>query len=344
MKERFVLLTGVVALFTATMRHASSAVKPFVLAVFILQVCTHCHLIVHHDTCNPLSDNQTCNTGALFIGVFYVAVNALAMAQHGLDCCTVPAMILSMYVLASHIVKIEPLQMVFHCAGLRLPFLDVNSYVLVASHTFHEPKTRSVIERILQTRPGALIDAGAYVGDLCMPVANRFKESTVYAIEPSDKCLHYIKKLVKINEMHNVTTLSFVLSDHVGIKYQTMKEDNANSKYHAVATSERPSSDHISHKSSTTLDHLVHTNVIKDAISIIHLDLEGMELKALAGCRTIIEKQRPYFVIETLGQTERRNVIEFFTQFNYHPRSIDETCCLGDFMDLKDCRNYLFVP
>jgi len=192
--------------------------------------------------------------------------------------------------------------------------------------TFHEKKGRKIIHEILKNKSGAVIDAGAYVGDHSVDIANTHKNVHVYAIEPNKIFSNYLHR----KNLHNLTSLNLLLSDRSGRGCGIKNEGLSNATY------EKCENGNLEMKS---LDNLVSDGIISDNIIFIHFDTEGHDLYCLKGSEIIIRTSRPLVMVETHNDKELLSIVEYMQRFSYDYFTIDENC--GFF---SNCRNHVFYP
>ena len=126
-----------------------------------------------------------------------------------------------------------------------------------------------------------IIDLGAWIGDNTIPWALK-NDGIIYAIDPSHENINYINELSFLNCVSNVKTIQTCVSNQIetvytdgDLKHTEFNIDSGNIQLQ-----------------TTTLDQLLHQNIIKD-INFIHLDVEGFELKVLEGSINLINKYNP---------------------------------------------------
>jgi len=148
-----------------------------------------------------------------------------------------------------------------------------------------------------------IIDCGAHIGDGSIPIAHALikkgrPDLIVYAIDPSMYKCKIIEYFASINNLTNIKVINCGLSnenteytdiwigDHNSgaTKWKSLEQNKG------VVNTESQKFD--------TLDHLVQSGVIKNNLGVIHLDVEGMEEKALEGGENTINKFKPYLSLE----------------------------------------------
>lgn len=149
-----------------------------------------------------------------------------------------------------------------------------------------------------------IIDGGAHIGDGAIPIAHALtyigrSDIIVYAIEPSEYKCNFIKKIAKINNIHNIKVLNYGLSDtNTQCKsYQCNSISNTGSMTWIYS----PKGSHF-----VTIDYLFDNNIISHNIGAIHLDVEGYETNAIKGSKNILNKFKPYLSLERF---EENNII-----------------------------------
>ena len=177
----------------------------------------------------------------------------------------------------------------------------------------------------------SIIDIGCWLADNSLVWAKLLdKEATVYAIDPSAENLSFGQDLAELNSIFNVSWVQAVCSDSLGVPlkfkgkldHATFSESNITNQNMMV---------------STTLDEIVGESN-HETIGMLHVDVEGMELKVLRGAETIIDKSRPVITFEQhISQEDVGTVGSFLKEKNYDIFMINEVlpgCNL-------DCRNFI---
>lgn len=196
------------------------------------------------------------------------------------------------------------------------------------SSFLHDYDIKADIFRVMldesHTSESCLVDAGAHIGDLSIPVAAALLHrgrlnQCVYAIEPSSFKCEFIRLIAKINKLDNVIVICAGLSDtqetlanniigddntggttwagdtadsHAPLKLQDWRFDTSKNIKESIIFKE--------------LDHLREAGLISRRIAVLHLDVEGMEDKAVKGALTTLAKDRPYLSIEEHDVTKVR--------------------------------------
>lgn len=156
----------------------------------------------------------------------------------------------------------------------------------------YEPMTASVIEKLL--KPGdSVLDVGANVGFFTLLAASKIGSTGhVYAFEPVPSVRSALEYNLSLNLFDNVTIYAKAVSDITGTVVI-----NEGPEGHKGLSSMRP-------LESVTRQHNIESVAINDItaelgkICLIKIDVEGAELLALRGMVQLLNRDRPYLVIE----------------------------------------------
>lgn len=150
-----------------------------------------------------------------------------------------------------------------------------------------------------------IIDCGAHIGDGAIPIAHALayfgrSDIIVYAIEPSEYKCNFIKEIARINNIHNIKVLNYGLSNDIN-KYSLI--------YPEISTGgTRCGYLDINGINFVTIDYLCES-IIDNKIGIIHLDIEGHEIKALQGASNTLNKYKPYLSLENFSDNKYNNLL-----------------------------------
>jgi FkbM family methyltransferase len=165
-----------------------------------------------------------------------------------------------------------------------------------------EEKTHALVSALLQYRPGNMVHAGTFIGDM-LPTFSRACSGTVYAFEPVLENYVMAKLCVQENGLDNVILSNAGLGSSISVaKINTADEGHA----HRGGASQI--SDHGQPTALLTIDAFKISN-----LSVIHLDVEGHELEALRGALDSIQQSAPVILIED----NERNCAGFLTSLGY---------------------------
>ena len=152
---------------------------------------------------------------------------------------------------------------------------------------YYEPRTHELIQALLETRPGNMIHAGTFFGDM-LPSFSKKCPGTVYAFEPVLESYLLAKLCVQQNNLSNVLLWNAGLGKEISIAHIDTGEHTG---LHNGGGSQ------IGNVGQITSLICIDTLSLKD-ISVIQLDVEGFELEALKGAVNTIEKYKPAVLVE----------------------------------------------
>tara|TARA_Y100000389_G_scaffold193687_1_gene222733 strand:+ start:53 stop:964 length:912 start_codon:yes stop_codon:yes gene_type:complete len=157
-----------------------------------------------------------------------------------------------------------------------------------------------------------IIDCGAHIGDGAIPLAHALKHSNrkdiiVYAIDPSKYKCDFINYLKKINKLDNLIVLNYGLSDKDNVEYTYAELDVLGGQTHwnnntgGIQWTIKKNNSNTNNQDDIKfikLDTLFDKKIINHKIGVIHLDVEGMEDKAIIGGMNYISNNKPYISLE----------------------------------------------
>ncbi|HSG95237.1 MAG TPA: FkbM family methyltransferase, partial [Afifellaceae bacterium] len=141
--------------------------------------------------------------------------------------------------------------------------------------------------------PGArIVDAGANTGNHTVFFAGPMKAEKVIPLEPLPDAGAALRRTVQRNGLKNVdlSKLGIGVADHAGRARLVSSERGG---LGATSLAADPSGDIV----IETLDAL-----ISGPVDVLKIDVEGMEMSALAGAERVIERSRPLIYIEIANE------------------------------------------
>jgi len=178
-----------------------------------------------------------------------------------------------------------------------------------------------------------IIDLGAWIGDNSIPWAKNIS-GIVYAIDPSPKNCDFINETCKLNEITNVKTLQYAITNKAELL--TTDDDLG----HCSFVYRNPMLNGRNKVEGVSLDYLYASNMI-DNIGYIHLDVEGMEYKVVEGSENIINTFRPIITFEQHLEIDNYDmIVSLFKKHNYIVFLINEILPICR----HDCRNSIAFP
>jgi len=169
--------------------------------------------------------------------------------------------------------------------------VEGNARVPVSSFTLQQYRYDSIVEPKL----GDIVsDIGAYVGDTTLWFSKAVgPQGKVYAFEPEPRNFEKLKANLERNRVTNVIPLQLALSENEG-EIQVASGAGSSAIIQAGAgTSVKV----------TTIDRFVKTNKLP-RVDFIKMDVEGHELKVLAGAKETIKTFKPSLALSAYHRGE----------------------------------------
>lgn len=160
-------------------------------------------------------------------------------------------------------------------------------------------------------------DVGANVGIYSLCASLRVGSSgCVYAFEPLERNLRYLRRHVALNNLQNCTVFPSAVCDREGTL--------AFSAVHWQPSMARLSADGEIEVPSTTLDICIYGRNRLRPPKVIKIDVEGAELEVLSGSTRAISEFHPMIFLEIHGSELHRDCREFLLAKGYR---VDERDC-----------------
>jgi len=165
----------------------------------------------------------------------------------------------------------------------------------------YEPATTFVFERILAARD-VVADVGAHWGYFTLLAATLCGETgRVIAFEPHPRNVSILNKNLQANCLHNVDVVPKAVSDEEGLAKLFLSRDSSGNSLISVPPGAEASPDEN--------DHLVADTITLDGFftpprrkpKLVKIDIEGAELAALDGMKTLIRETADLVLITELN-------------------------------------------
>lgn len=158
------------------------------------------------------------------------------------------------------------------------------------------------------------IDIGANKGIYLYQAEKIIKTNTIFAFEPNESLVYFIKPLFKkvnfnIKAVSSKTGISILNIPKKGTKLQDTRAtlENLEGETQKIEIE------------TITLDYWFE-NLKINTIDVIKIDVEGHEWETIQGCQKILQKIKPIFIIEIEKRHAKyaiREIFDFVLNFNY---------------------------
>lgn len=192
----------------------------------------------------------------------------------------------------------------------------------------NNPIRKAIEERFLRAPYGTYIDIGANMGAFSIPIAKRFPNVKVVAVEPIPWLAKSIKDTAKLNGLNNIHV------EECAISSTTVKEINipcTEDVHHTQTASLLNRKDY-----KKLINKYVKVKKIKiktkkldsllvdyKDISLIKIDVEGKELDVLKSGKKLLMKYKPMIIFEAWDVGRFTHTYNFLRKFKYKTKKID---------------------
>ncbi|URG50365.1 FkbM family methyltransferase [Pectobacterium quasiaquaticum] len=181
--------------------------------------------------------------------------------------------------------------------------------VIKTSHNFYESEMLEDIAR--RTKTGSIIiDVGANIGNHSVYFGLFCGAEKVLSFEPQKEVYNTLSKNISLNSLsHKITAFEMGLGSYE----TTAKLGNVDEKNIGMTKLE------INDKGGikiSTLDSMIGNDII-ESISIIKIDVEGMEMEVLRGAKKTLEAYSPAVYAEAATKSEFDMINKFLLNFGY---------------------------
>ena len=134
-------------------------------------------------------------------------------------------------------------------------------------------------------------DIGAHIGIVSLSISKNInKKGVIYAFEPSQTNLKFLKFHISSNSLKNIRIVDKIITSDTKRKVTFYESDEA-SGMNSIIEIGRKNITNKRYISSITLDKFCKDKKISP--DIIKVDIEGSEIEMLIGAKNIIKKSRP---------------------------------------------------
>jgi FkbM family methyltransferase len=161
----------------------------------------------------------------------------------------------------------------------------------------HGLGSRFIVDLIVEhAKPGSIVvDVGANIGSVSIPVAAVMPECEVYAFEPNPSAMRKFRRNLALNHVANLHAFEIGIADSSGtLNFHSQENDLGVSSF-LPPDRETANVNQIEVRVDT-LDNLSRQWV--EPVSVIKVDVEGFEVQVLRGAATLISEQRPIIIFE----------------------------------------------
>jgi FkbM family methyltransferase len=247
-----------------------------------------------------------------------------------------------------------------NCKSVEIPIVQEIGF---SNLYLSEPWMTKLLQIILPIDERLFIDVGVNIGQTLIKLRSVSEKIEYIGFEPNSKCISYVDKLIRINNIKKTTLLPIGVSDQTSLGVLNFFYESKTDSSASMIREFRPEQE-INRKEYIPLFDIknIQDTINLSAISILKIDVEGAELEVLKSFRQLIEEKHPIILIEILPayndqnsfRIERQNEIQkLFLELNYSMfRVIKRNEILLDLQEIKSIEihgdlnkcEYVMVP
>lgn len=199
------------------------------------------------------------------------------------------------------------------------------------------------------------LDIGAHAGSWAKPLSNIVSKGSVYAFEALPYYSNVLKLTLKLLGCRNVFVFNKAITEkpeQVQIVWKDRNDKRLTGMTH-IAGKEESQKDTVSVEGITIDDFVAGCHEI-DKVRFIKMDIEGAELLALRGGKSVIDQFRPILFLELCDKYCERygykdeDVFSYFSERNYVAYQFTEdtfdSIVEVDVGNYRGCEDVLFLP
>lgn len=200
--------------------------------------------------------------------------------------------------------------------------------------------------KIIPEDGGVILDIGANIGIMSIPLAKQFPKVKVFAFEPIQSNIKTLKRVIATYKVNNVKLYEVALGDTDGeikMVLPIIKDSKRQGLSHVwkEGNTEEWNTGEIYTVPVVKLDNLSVLQA-ESKISAIKIDVENFEFEVLKGAKDLITKHRPIVYAELWKNENRVNSISFFKELGYTVKVFQHNE-ERDYVDQSEI-NFFFIP
>lgn len=207
-----------------------------------------------------------------------------------------------------------------------------------------EPHITELIASYLQNPNQIVVDVGANIGAVSIPLAKKYQDICFYLFEPHPQLFFSLHENCSINKLSNIKLVNAAVSDKVGLNFEFYAQRDAKNM---GLSSLRRNSD-IKDFEVINVEGVRIDDVFKEVdkkITVIKIDTQGSELEVLKSARRTISIHKPivffefeseYFPDKNEESNTRAEIASFFKECGYELYCLQHKSAYFPLVNLKD--------
>ena len=191
---------------------------------------------------------------------------------------------------------------------------------------------------------GDILDVGANIGIMSAHLGARFKNKTVYAIEPMPENLKVLKKIIARKGLTNISVLPFAVGSESGELKMVMPVDGK-AKLQGLSHVLTPEIKEWNEGLEVVVEVKTLDEIFQDKkILGIKMDVENYEYHALKGGEQLLRKSKPIVYTELWDNENRQNCFEFMKSLDYKIEVLVDKQLVSFNPKVHSHQNFFFLP
>jgi len=168
-----------------------------------------------------------------------------------------------------------------------------------------------------------VLDIGANIGLMAIPMLTSSKNVSVISVEPSPNSFPYLLKTQQHSLFNDRWSLINKATSNISGKINFQLAKPADAAYESILNTNRTTFINSIEVECTTIDH-IWLEYKEPNVSFIKIDIEGADLLALKGAKECINKCKPTILMEWNKvniipfKVDNRDLMAFSKEMNYH--------------------------
>lgn len=211
---------------------------------------------------------------------------------------------------------------------IRIPILEGTGLGVYEQFRRGEEAWKLALYRRLPGDSGNLfLDVGANLGQTLIELRQVDTHRPYLGFEPNPDCLHYVYRLIKINEFPNVELVAAGIGDSTGLLTLYLPVGRSTDSTATLLEDLRPEREYDTRHVPIFSDEHVNGLIAKRPLGFVKIDVEGAELEVLRGIQGILRRERPPILCEVLftdpkgdleaSRTRNENIMSLLRDLSY---------------------------
>jgi len=176
---------------------------------------------------------------------------------------------------------------------------------------------------------GLVLDIGANVGSLMMPLAKKYPNLQFLGFEPNPFVANRFQRNIQLNQLENIEIVPFACSDISGKKVKFFAQDYdennlaGNMGLSGFLPNEGMKNFEEINLETICLDDFLSEKYPETKVSFIKIDTQGSEIEVLKGAKKTIQKYKPSLLVEFEDyhhqnqEDAKKAILDFFEKNQY---------------------------